>query len=268
MSRLIRIIILFLLPLSAAYAQEIVDDALLRRGLESLRAGDYGKAAEDFRGVIADESLLPFHAEAHYWLVKTDIALEDYPAAAETADRFLIFFAGDEREEEILYQRARLLFLEGEPGKAIVALNAFIESHGDSPFASSALYWIGESLVVLGRLEEADAVFSELLDNHPASVKREAARYRRSEIALLFRERELLDLLKWSHEEYLRDAEDFYRRESEYKTAIASYRERIGDGSEAELRSSYRARLLDAKERLLILQKYYVDQLLGLPDGS
>ena len=263
MRRIIRITILLLLPLTGLPSVEI-DDALLVRGLEFLRNGNYAAAAGDFEGVLADESLLPFHSDALYWLVKTDIALEDYDGAAEGADRFLIFYPGDEREGEILYQRARLLFLDGEPEKAIVALNSFIESHPRSPFVSAALYWVGESLIVLGRLEEADAVFGELLDNHPTSVKREATRYRKSEIALLFREKELLDLLKWSHEEYLRDAEDFYRRETEYRDAISSYRDRMGDGTEAERAAAYRSRLLDAKERLLNLQKYYADQLLEL----
>jgi tetratricopeptide (TPR) repeat protein len=264
--RIIRLLLLFLLPLAGAFAQEVIDDALLRRGIEFLRGEEYEFAADDFQKVLEDETLSPFHSDALYWLVKTQIALENYGAAVESADRFLVFYPGHEKEGEILYHRARLLFLEDEPEKAIVALHGFIESYPSSPFASSALYWVGESLIVLGRLEEADAVFAELLENHPSSIKREAARYRREEIALLFREKELLDLLKWSHEEYLRDAEDYYRRETEYRDAISSYRERMGDGSQADLATAYRSRLLDAKERLLILQKYYADQLLGLTD--
>ncbi len=266
MRRIIQMTILLLLPLTCVSAQVIVDDALLRRGLESLRRGQYVSAAGDFENVLSNESLLPFHSDALYWLVKADIALKDYGKAAEEADRFLIFYAGDEREGEILYQRARLLHLEGEPDKAIAALNGFMASHPESPFFSSALYWIGESLIELGRLEEADAIFSELLENHPTSVKREAAEYRKSEIALLFREKELLDLLKWSHEEYLRDAEDFYRRESEYRDALLSYKQRMGDGTQEEIAAAYKSRLLDAKERLLAVQKYYIDRLMELSD--
>ena len=121
--------------------------------------------------------------------------------------------------------------------------------------------------MTLGRLEEADAVFSELLESFPAGIKREAARYRRSEISLLYRERELLDLLKWSHEEYLQDAEDFYRRESEYADAVAEYRNKLGGDTQFEMQRLYTNRLLDSKKKLLTLQEYYVDELLRLSDA-
>ena len=70
--------------------------------------------------------------------------------------------------------RGRLLHLDGESEKAIVALEEFISDYPDSILASSAYYWIGEALMELGRLEEADSIFAIILDQFPTSVKREA----------------------------------------------------------------------------------------------
>ena len=114
-----------------------------------------------------------------------------------------------------------------------------------------------QSLLALGRLDEAAAVFVELLNLYPASVKREAARFRQNEISLMYRERELLDLLKWSHEEYLRDAEDFYRRESEL---LNVYKD-ISLSGQQELNKGW---LLEIKGRLLSLQEFYLNELLRL----
>lgn len=113
----------------------------------------------------------------------------------------------------------------------------------------------------LGRLEEADAVFTDLLRKYPASAKREAARYRQSELSQLYRERELLNILKWSHEEYLRDTEEFYRRETELLELRRSF-------SKSEQQEMLTGRLLEIKSELLDLQSYYLNELTGLSDAE
>lgn len=256
MKRIILLPALISLILLSPVAAQTVSNEKVLEGLEFLKAGDFEKAASSFEGVLAREALLEFHDDAIYWLLKTRIALGDYSEAAELAYRYTIMFPAEERIEEIAYQSARLLLLEGDAESAILALSDFIDEYPDSDLVPSALYWIGESLMVLGRLEEADAVFAEVLNRYPSSVKREASRYRRSEISLLFRERELLNLLKWSHEEYLRDTEDFYRRESEYRSSLAAY-----EGDQTDLS---RERLLVLKQRLLELQLYYARQLVEI----
>ena len=245
-----------LLILFSSGASDTVTNEKVLEGLELLKAGEYRQAAAAFEGVLAREALLEFHDEALYWLLKTRIALGDYSEAAALAYRYTVMFPGADRMEEISYHSARLLLLEGDAESAILALDDFMSTYPDSDLVPSALYWVGESLMVLGRLEEADAVFGEVLNRYPSSVKREASRYRRSEISLLYRERELLNLLKWSHEEYLQDSEDFYRRESEYRSALAAY-----EGDETDLS---RERLLDLKERLVALQLYYARKLVEI----
>ena len=81
----------------------------------------------------------------------------------------------------------------------------------------------------LGRLEEAERAFTAVTQNYPSSVKVEAATYRIALIGLEYRQRELLKLLTWSHEESLRSVEDFRRREKAYESSIALYQKQISD---------------------------------------
>ncbi|MCK5737502.1 MAG: tetratricopeptide repeat protein [Spirochaetaceae bacterium] len=264
MNRITRIVIIFFLSLQALHAQNSTAEENLNMGLNELRIGNTGSAAAAFREILNNNSMSDFFPDALYWLIKVDIILENYDEASVAADGFIINYGRHKYTEEIKYQRGRLLYLENAPDDAITALGLFIQDYPESEFLSSAYYWIGESLMALGRLEDADIVFSELLTEYPSSIKIEAARYRRSEISLLYRERELLDLLKWSHEEYLQDSEDFYRRESEYMKVIEDYRIQLAGNNQSDQNRTYSSRLLDVKERLLTIREYYIMELLRL----
>jgi chromosome segregation ATPase len=96
-------------------------------------------------------------------------------------------------------------------------------------FVSAAIFWSGECLYSLGRLDEAERAFAIVVESYPKSVKVEAASYRRELIKFEYRERELLKLLTWSHEESLRIVEDFRRRERSYEQALAAYQKQIAD---------------------------------------
>ena len=262
MSRIIRFIIITLAASSALAAQE--GESLLSSGIDALQSGSYQTASGVFQSVLADP-LSPDHSEALYWLIKTDIVLERYDEASAWTNQFIANYSSSERLGEVIYHRARLMYLQDQPNKAIAAMGEFIDEYSDSTFIPSAHYWIGESLTALGRLDEAHAVFAGLIERFPASSKREAARFRMSEISLLYREKELLDLLRWSHEEHLRDAEDFYRREKEYIDALAVNQNQFSEQGETHL---YTERLLEAKARLLDMRSDYLNKLMELYDAN
>ena len=119
---------------------------------------------------------------------------------------------------------------------AIEALDRFVERHSDSPFVANAVYWSAESLYNLGRLDEARRLFESVIRDYPRSFRVEAARYRISLIDLNARETELLQLLQWSHEEYLQALDEFERREQAYREAITSYQERLQNAADEDFR--------------------------------
>ena len=157
------------------------------------------------------------------------LAAGDRAAAEKALDAFVKDYPQSPRVPDLLYQRGRLLYSKGDFEASLKAFSAFVEAAPGHELLPSALYWGGESLFALGRLDEAERVFAAVVEKYPSSVKVEASSYRLELIKLEFRERELLKLLTWSHEESLRVVEDFRRRERSYEQAIAAYQRQAAD---------------------------------------
>ena len=66
-----------------------------------------------------------------------------------------------------------------------------------------------------------------VIDDYPSSPKREASAYRLEIIDQRKREEELLQLLKVTHEESLKAAEDYEKKVRRYEQAILAHQKRI-----------------------------------------
>lgn len=202
---------------------------LLERGKSLFAQNRYRSALDAFGRLLADPRASAQRPDAMYWSALAYLGVGDQEGAAASIDAFLAAYPSNPHVPDMLYQRGRILFAKGEYQKALLVFAAFARAAPASDLMPSALYWSGECLYALGRLDEAERAFSEVIEKYPSSVKMEAASYRRSLIELEYRERELLKLLTWSHEEALRAAEDFRRREKAYDQSIALYQRQLAD---------------------------------------
>jgi Uncharacterized protein conserved in bacteria len=203
--------------------------ASLDKGIELFGQDKYREALDLFGKVMSDPKAQAERPEAAYWSVLAYLALGDKATAASSIDLFLSAYPKSPRVPDLLYQKGRILYGKGDYEGAIKVFAAFSEAAPSSDLQPSALYWSGECLYALGRLEDAEKAFNAVVKNYPSSVKVEAASYRISLIGLEYRQRELLKLLTWSHEETLRSVEDFRRRERAYEASIALYQRQIAD---------------------------------------
>ncbi|MBN1686069.1 MAG: tetratricopeptide repeat protein [Spirochaetales bacterium] len=291
-----------LLLIPVALPAQDSGDSLVRRAITTFGQGLYDESLRLFRNVILNSSMSDYHGDSYFWIAKSYMALGQYENASKNLEFFLSEYPVNKYYEEGLYQRGRLDFLQGEHESAIQILEDFIDQYPDSSFAANSYFWIGESLYVLGHFDEALEIFETVEANYPTSFKIEAARYRISLIELKERERELLKLLKWSHEEYLRALEEFDRKEREYEQALIAYQRKIREyetattedprvsslqkqvadlektiqgyrdrlqamsaeaGKEAP-RPAYESELLELKEKALDLKAYYLVWLSAL----
>ncbi len=226
----------FLFVSSSVFGQNTEEKIdYLKSGIEKFTRTEYNAALLDFREIILSQRLKDAHGDGYFWIAKCYIALGQLDEAEKNLEYFLINFKGNQYYPESYYQKGRLLYLQGEYEKSLEVLQSFLESYKDSPFASNALYWVGENLYSLGMLDEALNVFHSVVETYPTSFKVEAAGYRISLIELKKRERELLKLLKWSHEESLKTLEEFQKREKTYEQALATYQRKLSLISEKEL---------------------------------
>jgi hypothetical protein len=86
---------------------------------------------------------------------------------------------------------------------------------------------MGESLLSIGQLDEARKMFTIVVKDYRTSYKAEAAGYKQSLIDQKSREEALLNLLKWSHQESIKNIEDFSRKEQAYQEAIREYQKKL-----------------------------------------
>tara|TARA_B100000614_G_scaffold164909_1_gene146803 strand:+ start:989 stop:1834 length:846 start_codon:yes stop_codon:yes gene_type:complete len=226
-----------LVLVATAGAQDVsTPQQILEEGLSAFRRSDFDTAILRFREILLEEPDADTEANAYFWLAKSAMALGRLSEAERNLEYYLRTFPEHEFAVEAQYQRGRLLFMQEDYTGAIEALDRFVERHSDSPFVANAVYWSAESLYNLGRLDEARRLFESVIRDYPRSFRVEAARYRISLIDLNARETELLQLLQWSHEEYLQALDEFERREQAYREAITSYQERLQNAADEDFR--------------------------------
>jgi tetratricopeptide (TPR) repeat protein len=250
MSRSRNTILAFLLFVAAqGWPQSGNAEAELQAGLQAFRQQQYQQALQSFRRIIDEQAAQA--PDAEYWSAMAYMALDMLDEADRTLEHYLARYPGHALFGEAQYQKTRLLFLERDYENTLQASYEFIRSNPGSSFVPNAYFWIGESLYSLGRLEEAERVFAKVLRDYPQSYKVEAASYRLSLLEFKKREEELLRLLKWSHEEFLRAVEEYQRREKAYEQALAAYQQRTGspEQKQAEARALEEAKAENAALR-------------------
>lgn len=224
-SRILIALILCAGTLSVGAQTQVPDE--LAAGLQAFQAGDFEQALEQFEAARSREDIPAWDGHSLFWSARTQMALGRYEPAADTFDLFLGRYSRHPYREEAAYQRARIFHIQDQHEAAIDRFMRFLDEFPDSEFYPNALYWTGEALYALGRLDEAQRLFAEVTERYPSSFRVEAARYRIDIIELSRREEELLTLLQWSHEEYLSALETYQARERSYQEALRAYRERF-----------------------------------------
>jgi tetratricopeptide (TPR) repeat protein len=270
LTRKLKILLLagsLLLPTYAICAQDS-GELLVRRAMTTFGQGLYDESLRLFRNIILDSGLGSYHGDSYFWISKSYMALAQYENASKNLEFFLAEFPQNNYYIEGLYQRGRVDFLQGEYETAVQILEDFAKTYPDSTFVANSYFWIGESLYALGNFDEALQVFEIVESDYPTSFKIEAARYRISLIQLKEREQELLKLLKWSHEEYLRALEEFDRKERGYEQALNAYqrtiREYETEGTEDPRISALQKQLSDLQQSF----QNYKDEIASLQAGT
>ncbi len=221
--------LVFLLLSSVSILAQEKDAGLdiIQKGVDQYKQSDFQNALIHFREILSNPAYRNFHGDSYFWIAKANISLSRYDEASKNLEIFLKNHQDNAFYPEGVYEKGRLLFLQGEYESSLQVLQSFLSAYPDSPYVANAYYWAGESLFALGNMEAAERMFNTVVSQYPTSFRNEAARYRLSLIGMKYREEELLKLLKWSHEEYLKALEEFNRRETMYTEAMGAYQRRI-----------------------------------------
>ncbi len=252
-----------LLVFAVAHVQASSFAELYNSAIDAFEDRNFTAAAAGFRSAAAagneDEQAL-----AWFWAGRSDLAATRTQPAAQAFHEFL------RRAEtthqlvpEARYQLGRIAFLEAEFQQALQVFDAFLDDYSDHSLAGNALYWSGESLLALGRPEEAAMLFNAVVASHSDSPRFEAARFRLDVIALNRREQELIELLRLSAEEQVRLANSLQaEREAHRATREGMLRLETEELRDAERALERAQQELDRERREVQIRSEELDRRL------
>ena len=255
----------FIFTVNPVWTQPLEDEYLY--GLDLFKTSKYEQASKLFKTVLFDIDSKDLHGDAAFWLSRSYLEMKHYSAAMEIMEEFLLNYTDSSYYLEGQYYKGRLIFLDGEYDKAIHYFSSFITANEkNNPFLANSLFWIGESLYILGRFDEAEEIYRKILDEYSTSIKVEASKYKLSLIEYKYREEELLKLLQWSHEEFLKSSSEYDKKEREFNQALKVYQEKLKELTTTREIYENRALLLSIKEEALKIKEKLI--YLSVSEGN
>ncbi|MFN2311175.1 MAG: tetratricopeptide repeat protein [Spirochaetia bacterium] len=281
-------IILLLAGVTVVLSATDSEQTALNAGLRAYGAGENDEAILRLRSILVDDANSEFAPDAHYWIARAAMRAERLSEAESNLEKYLSAYPEHEYYEEAVYQKGRLLYLQGDYQESIRQFQLFNEEFPRSQYQANSLFWTGESLVELGRIDEAERLYRAVMTHYPSSFRAEAARNRLDVTAAMRREQRMAELLQWSHTELLRARNEFSAREQAYELALQRYRSlddtsveselrqqlddlleevrlleaQLGAGAQPSADETTRLRAIGIKERALEMKERYLEQLI------
>jgi tetratricopeptide (TPR) repeat protein len=192
------------------------------------------EAAAQFRNAQEISKNANDWAQATYWVILTELALGDYGSAVRDMDELDRIAPKSSFARDMIYHRARAYYNQGYFEDALIYFKRYNDSvpAGDVDAAdrkAAAFFWMGECLYSMGQFGEAEKFYSWVVAKYPNSPKFEVSGYRIDLIKQKKIEAELLSLLRWSHEESLRNSEENQRKIRTYENALNAYQRKFAE---------------------------------------
>jgi len=232
------LIILGLLILAQGLGAQGYDNSLY---IQRFKDGKYSysemrmyEAAAHFRGAQEISKNVNDWAQATYWVILTELAIGDYGSAVRDMDDLDRIAPRSSFSRDMAYHRARAYYNQGYFEDALIYFKRYSDSITSNDREAcdrkaAAFFWMGECLYSMGQYNEAEKFYSWVIVKYPNSPKIEVSGYRIDLIKQKKIEAELLALLRWSHEESLKNSEDYQRKIRTYENTINTYQRRIAE---------------------------------------
>lgn len=152
--------------------------ALYEMGMTYYELHMWQQANDAFSRLVTDYPDAENLGEALYQQGITSVALGNFDASLRSFDRAIALDAAPrELKDEIVFQKAWLLYRNGAYAEAATAFMGLLETNPHAAKADEALFWAAESFFQTGDLDRSIQLFREYLHQYPDGAHPDAAHY-------------------------------------------------------------------------------------------
>lgn len=213
MRKVYTLLILFLLSgyslFSQASGQSLPVTAFVQ-GAKAFSSGEWTSSIFLLRKAVSYPE--NFNPDTWYMLITAEMYAGEYKNAYQDCETYMQNFPESPYDSYVLYHRGRSLFCMGEYEKSVLILSDFCHQYPDHEMYPSALYWIAEAFFEAYNYDDAEVLYSAIVNDYSDDAKADSAQYRLEIIKQAAREEKLIYLLKETGEEYLAAKEEYERQ--------------------------------------------------------
>ena len=213
MRKVYTLLILFLLSgyslFSQASGQSLPVTAFVQ-GAKAFSSGEWTSSIFLLRKAVSYPE--NFNPDTWYMLITAEMYAGEYKNAYQDCETYMQNFPESPYDYYVLYHRGRSLFCMGEYEKSVLILSDFCHQYPDHEMYPSALYWIAEAFFEAYNYDDAEVLYSAIVNDYSDDAKADSAQYRLEIIKQAAREEKLIYLLKETGEEYLAAKEEYERQ--------------------------------------------------------
>ena len=213
MRKVYTLLILFLLSgyslFSQASGQSLPVTAFVQ-GAKAFSSGEWTSSIFLLRKAVSYPE--NFNPDTWYMLITAEMYESKLKNAYQDCETYMQNFPESPYDSYVLYHRGRALFCMGEYEKSVLILSDFCHQYPDHEMYPSALYWIAEAFFEAYNYDDAEVLYSAIVNDYSDDAKADSAQYRLEIIKQAAREEKLIYLLKETGEEYLAAKEEYERQ--------------------------------------------------------
>ena len=213
MRKVYTLLILFLLSgyslFSQASGQSLPVTAFVQ-GAKAFSSGEWTSSIFLLRKAVSYPE--NFNPDTWYMLITAEMYAGEYKNAYQDCETYMQNFPESPYDYYVIYHRGRALFCMGEYEKSVLILSDFCHQYPDHEMYPSALYWIAEAFFEAYNYDDAEVLYSAIVNDYSDDAKADSAQYRLEIIKQAAREEKLIYLLKETGEEYLAAKEEYERQ--------------------------------------------------------
>ncbi|MGQ9616113.1 MAG: tetratricopeptide repeat protein [Spirochaetota bacterium] len=180
--RIISILLLFIFisiaPVNVYSQVPSIEEAQFNLALDLYKQDRFQEAIVEFRRLLFDMKTVSYRDASYFYAANAYLSLG---RVSEARDNFRIIadkLQKSRYHSDALYLYGRCEYLLENYSKAIGLFDLYLKLYPSLQYADNCLYWKGESILDLGRREDARVMFSEVIKRYPLGNKADAARFK------------------------------------------------------------------------------------------